>query len=42
MPCWTTKPNQEPEPDCPDVKRKDLPKKPATPIREKEKELVPA
>ena len=39
MPCWTKKPNKEPDPDCPDIKKKDLPKKPAP---QREKELVPA
>jgi len=41
MPCWTKKPNQEPEPNCPDVKP--APPKPAPkPVPEREKELVPA
>ena len=40
MPCWQKKPNKEPEPDCPDIKEKEItPKKPAP---QREKELVPA
>lgn len=39
MPCWKKKDDGEPDPECPDVKKKELPKKPA-PV--KEKELVPA
>ena len=40
MPCWTKKPNQEPEPNCPDVVRQ--PKPAPKPVPEREKELVPA
>ena len=36
MPCWTKKPNQEPQPNCPDVKP--TPK----PAPEREKDLVAA
>lgn len=40
MPCWKKKDDGEPDPECPDVKKKEIPPKKPAPVKEKEPVLV--